>query len=117
MAASDEDQDMIGALRHRTQILIRSETPDGGYGTSEIFTELVTVWAQFIPLSGLKRYEAQSYGADITHKVLMRYRGDVTDRHWLLWNQRRFQIKTFRYLNEKTAWLELMVQEAETVLY
>jgi len=106
---------MIGTLRHRTQILIRSEEPDGGFGTTEVFTELTQVWAKFMPVSGLKRIEAQSYGADVTHKVLMRYRGDVTDRHWLSWNHRRFQIKTFRYLDEKTDWLELMVQEAETI--
>lgn len=106
---------MIGRLRHRTQILIRTEDPDAGFGTSETFSELANVWAQFIPLSGLKRIETQSYGADISHKVVMRYRGDVTDRHWLLWNNRRFQIKTFRYLNEKTDWLELMVQETETI--
>jgi SPP1 family predicted phage head-tail adaptor len=106
---------MIGRLRHRTQILIRTEDPDGGYGTDETFTELATVWAQFIPISGLKRIETQSYGADVSHKVCMRYRGDVTDRHWPEWNARRFQIKTFRYLDEKTDWLELTVQEAETV--
>lgn len=105
---------MIGRLRHRTRILVRSEVPDGGFGTSETFTELGTVWAQFISVSGLKRIEAQSYGADVTHKVLMRYRGDVTDRHWLEWNNRRFEIKTFRYLDEKFDWLELLVQEAET---
>lgn len=106
---------MIGRLRHRTQILIRAEDPDVGFGTSETFSELANVWAQFMPISGLKRIETQSYGADISHKVVMRYRGDVTDRHWLLWNNRRFQIKTFRYLDEKADWLELMVQEAETV--
>lgn len=106
---------MIGRLRHRTQILVRSEVPDGGFSTTETFTALTSVWAQFIPVSGLKRIETQSYGADITHKVLMRYRGDVTDRHWLEWNQRRFQIKTFRNLKEKTDWLELTVQEAETI--
>lgn len=104
---------MIGRLRHRTKILVRSEIPDGGFATTEAFTELATVWAQFMPVSGIKRIEAQSYGADVTHKVLMRYRGDVTDRHWLEWNNRRFEIKTFRYLDEKTDWLEFTVQEAE----
>jgi SPP1 family predicted phage head-tail adaptor len=106
---------MISRLRHRTQILIRTEDPDSGFGTDETFTVLATVWAQFIPVSGMKRLETQSYGTDITHKVLMRYRGDVTDRHWLEWNRRRFEIKTFRYLEEKTDWLELTVQEAERV--
>lgn len=105
---------MIGRLRHRTKILIRSEVPDSAFSTTESFTELASVWAQFIPISGLKRIEAQSYGADVTHKVIIRYRGDVTDQHWLEWNLRRFQIKTFRYLNEKNDWLELTVQEAET---
>jgi SPP1 family predicted phage head-tail adaptor len=104
---------MIGRLRYRTKILIRTEAPDEGYGTVETFTELVSVWAQFIPISGLKRIETTSYGTEVTHKVLMRYRGDVTDRHWLEWNNRRFEIKSFRYLDEKTHWLELMVQEAE----
>ncbi len=107
---------MIGRLRHRTRILIRSEDPDDGYGTEETFTELARVWAQFIPISGLKRIETTSYGTDITHKVLMRYQAEVTDRHWLEWNNRRFEIKSFRYLDEKTYWLELMVQEAETIL-
>ena len=107
---------MIGRLRHRVRILARTEDPDAGYGTSEQFTERATVWAQFSPISGLKRIEAKTYGAEVTHKVRMRYRGDVTDRHWLEWNQRRFQIKTFRYLDERTHWLELMVQEAETVV-
>lgn len=106
---------MIGRLRHRTKILTRIEIPDSEFGTIETFPELASIWAHFIPISGLKRIETQSYGADITHKVLMRYREDVTDQHWLEWNQRRFQIKTFRYLDEKTDWLELTVQEAETV--
>lgn len=106
---------MIGRLRHRTQILIRTEDPDAGYGTAETFTELVSVWAQFIPISGLRRIETTSYGTEVTHKVLMRYQDQVTDRHWLEWNNRRFEIKSFRYLDEKTNWLELMVQEAEKV--
>lgn len=104
---------MIGRLRHRTRILVRTEAPDAGYGTAETFTELVSVWSLFIPLSGLKRIETTSFGTEITHKVLMRYRGEVTDRHWLEWNNRRFEIKSFRYLDEKTDWLELTVQEAE----
>jgi SPP1 family predicted phage head-tail adaptor len=88
--------------------------PDDNFGTSETFTVLATIWAQFTPISGLKRIEAKAYGADVTHKVLMRYRGDVTNRHWLEWNNRRFDIQSFRYLDEKTDWLELMVQETET---
>lgn len=104
---------MIGRLRHRTKILARTETPDDLYGTVETFTELTSVWTQFIPISGLKRIETTSYGTEVTHKVLMRYRGDVTDRHWLEWDNRRFEIKSFRYLDEKTHWLELMAQEAE----
>lgn len=106
---------MIGRLRHRTSILVRSEEPDAGYGTAETFTEIASVWAQFIPISGLKRIETTSYGSEITHKVLMRYLGVVTDRHWLEWSNRRFEIKSFRYLQEKTNWLELLVQEAEKI--
>lgn len=105
---------MIGRLRHRAKILVRTEDPDAGFGTAETFTELISVWAQFIPISGLKRIETTSYGTEVTHKVLMRYRGEVTDRHWLEWNNRRFEIKSFRYFEEKTHWLELIVQEAES---
>jgi SPP1 family predicted phage head-tail adaptor len=102
-------------MRHRVRILTRSEAQSGTFTTSETFTTIVTVWGQLIPLSGLQKIDTKQIGEGVTHRILIRYRAEISDRHWLEIDGRRFDVKSFRVLDERERYLELMVEENETV--
>lgn len=66
-------------LRHRVVIQRPSETQstvDGSMGVS--WVTLATVWASIEPLSARDLIAAQAEGSQISARVIIRYRNDIT---------------------------------------
>ena len=73
-----------GQLRDRVAIQNRTTGFDSFGSESESFTTLDTVWAQVIPLTGTERHAAGQPEATLSHKVVIRYRNDVTPEQQLV---------------------------------
>lgn len=72
---------MIGALRHPLTLQEAVETPDGGGGFTTAWRNLPAspqVYAAIMPLSGQESLHFRKVAAETTHRIKLRYRGDVT---------------------------------------
>lgn len=105
-----------GELRERFKLYKRAETLDAtgrNFKTTEKFTLIDEVAGKVAPIKGLVRIDTKQIGQQVTHRMWIRYRTDITDRNWIVWDGRRFNIRDFQPVNERKRFLELLVEEVE----
>jgi SPP1 family predicted phage head-tail adaptor len=85
-----------GELKHRLTLEEPVETPDGAGGVTRSYATVTTLWAAVTPVAARASVEAASLAATITHRILIRWRDDVTTRHRLRDGARIFRIAALR---------------------
>ena len=103
--------EIASRLRQRVTIEQPSESADGAGGTTRSWTTLATVWAELLPLRGAENLLAFQQQAELTHRVTLRYRDDVTTAMRLSYDSRVFNIRSTRNVEERDQLLELLVEE------
>lgn len=105
----------IGALRHTVEIWEETETRDAAGGVVKTWSKKATRKAAIEPLKGREFFEAQQLGAEITHKVTMRYYDglDSTD-HRLRFGTRVFNIMAPPINVDERNWKHLLMCKETT---
>lgn len=101
-----------GKLRHLVDLQNRQDVDDDLGG-------VVTTWATFSasqrgmlkPLTGTEIQRAGRLEANITHKLYMRYRTDLTAAHSVLYEGRRMQVRAVIDIEERKRWIEVSLEE------
>ena len=70
-----------GDLSRRLVLQAPVETDDGEGGVTRGYTTVTTLWAQVAPQSSGADVAADSLGASLHYRIVIRYRDDVTTRH------------------------------------
>lgn len=96
-----------GQLRERITIQQAVETPDGGGGSSVVWTDLATLWAEVRPLSGRERLQAQQIEASVDYRVTIRYRSDVDAGMRVVWGALTMNIRAVYNEDRKRKYLTL----------
>lgn len=71
----------IGALNRRLTLEAPVETPDGAGGVTRDYTDAATLWAQVTAVSASADATADSLGALLRVRIVMRARSGMTTRH------------------------------------
>ncbi|MBS0536880.1 MAG: head-tail adaptor protein [Proteobacteria bacterium] len=71
----------IGALDRRLILLAPVETPDGASGVTRSYDAVATVWGSVTPLAARADVAADSRGASLRVRIVIRFRDGVTTRH------------------------------------
>ena len=79
-----------GDLNRRLVLLAPVESDDGAGGVMRDYEIVTTLWAQVLPLTARADVAAESLGAALRTRIVIRKRDDVTTRH-------RFQDGTHVY--------------------
>lgn len=70
-----------GRLRHRVTLRNRVETQDATTGALSVtWTDVATVWAAVEPLSAREFIAAQAVSSQVTTRITIRFRDDVTPK-------------------------------------
>jgi SPP1 family predicted phage head-tail adaptor len=85
-----------GELRHRLVLEAPVDTPDGAGGAERTYATVATIWAAVVPVSARGDVAADSLGADVTHRIIIRARTDVSTRHRLRDGARILRIVALR---------------------
>jgi SPP1 family predicted phage head-tail adaptor len=72
-----------GDLNRRLVLQASSETGDGAGGVTRAYTMVTTLWAQVLPLTMIADTVADSLGASLRYRIVIRKRDGVTLRHRL----------------------------------
>ena len=101
-----------GKLRHRVQIIVRSEAVDEYGAPAPVVTVEATVWASVEPLRGREYFDAAQHQLEVTHRIRMRYRDlDPKDR-LIRFDGRDFRVEAVINHEERGESLELLCVEA-----
>lgn len=71
----------IGDLNRRLAMQAPSESDDGAGGVTRGYTAVTTLWAQVTPQSARADVDADTLGAALRFRIVIRNRADVTTRH------------------------------------
>ena len=107
-------------LRHRLVLQQEVRTPDESGGFTREWQDVAALWAEVIPLGGSESrqnmaskefFMAGQLQAQVSHRVLLRYRDGVTTAMRLVFGERVFNIRSVISPHEGREQLELLVQE------
>lgn len=101
----------IGALRRRLRIEAPQRSPDGGGGAVVDWQLVAEVWARIAPVSGRERAYAEQIAAEVSHRITIRYRGDVEPRMRLCADDRVFAIEAVFDPDERRRRLVCLARE------
>lgn len=105
----------VGEMRHRITVYTRSQIEEsGGAGTYTAFVEVARLWAEFISISGLVRYDTKQIGTEVTHRITIRYYPLISSENWVKLNNRNFEIINVVNVGERNQYLQLMCREVFT---
>lgn len=103
----------IGDMRHRITFQQPIKTPDGYKGHTEKWQDLIDVWASVEPLSGREYFYAHQIKAEVTHRVKIRYRVDITEKMRIKHRDRVLEIESIIDLKERREILEILCREVK----
>ncbi len=101
----------ISKLRHRLMLEAPEDEPDGAGGVVRIWSPLGQVWAAIEPLGARDAVIADKRIGTLTHRVVLRYRDDLTLNHRFRLGPRIFTPRTLRDTAEDGRFLECLVAE------
>lgn len=91
---------MRGALRTRLTLETPVDTPDDIGGMIRTYTPLTSVWAAIEPLSATRIWQAQQAEQQISHRITLVFRADLTADMRLRFGARVFEIQAAYDLDE-----------------
>ncbi len=106
-------RELASRLRQRITIQAESEAADGMGGSTVSWVNVATVWAELLPLrtGAVERLNEFQLSERITHRIVMRYRNDVTAKHRISYAGRVFNIRAVRNVEEQGIILEILAEE------
>lgn len=100
-----------GRLRKRVSIQQPVQAVNA-YGERIVtWSTVATVWAAVEPLRGREMFDAEQVQAEISHRVILRYRSGLDSTYRLLLASRVLQIQTVIDVDERHRELHLMCRE------
>ena len=102
----------IGALNRRLVLEAPAETGDGAGGVVRTYEAVATLWAQVTPVSARVDVAADSLGAALRHRIVIRARPVITTRHRLRDGARVYRIMSLRESADRR-FLEIDAEERE----
>lgn len=103
----------IGDLRHRVVLQKKEITVDELKQQTENWTDIASVWAAIEPLSGREYFAARQLNEEVSVKITIRYRDDVTSDNRLVFNNKVFEVLSVIDPRERGKTLILMCREVE----
>ncbi|MGJ0741436.1 phage head closure protein [Enterococcus casseliflavus] len=112
-----QHSDNPGNLNKRVELLKREARDNGAGGKRSDSLKWVLVdqnskvWASIEPLSSDEKFRMNRLESEITHRITIRYRKDITRSNRLRYKGREFQIESAVNWQERDRFLVLIVKE------
>lgn len=100
-----------GELRHKVTLQQMSTTRDSFGAVVETWADVATVWAAIEPAGGRETLAGQEVTAEVTHRVRIRYRADVTPEMRANFQGRVFDIQAVLNVDGRGRELHLLCKE------
>jgi SPP1 family predicted phage head-tail adaptor len=116
MAISRAKTYNIGRLKRLAELQAYTTASDGMGGSFATWGKVADVYCDIMPLSGRELLEFGAVTANVSHRIIMRYRANLTPDNRLVWDSRYFNIKSVLNLDEESKIIEMLaVEEVQNV--
>lgn len=105
----------IGKLRHRLEIWEPARSPDGSGGFSRSEAKVGDVWGELVPLGEMQILQYAKLEQIRSHKCQIRYRNDIEDGWYLVYDGRKFYIEAIQVVREDRNFMDLSLREGGPV--
>ena len=95
-----------GNLRHRITFQLQDLEQD-----MEVWNDICTTWANIRPIAGKEYFQAETINSELTHKIISRYKKEITPDMRVVYQNRIFYIQSIINDYEKNITLQLMCRE------
>jgi SPP1 family predicted phage head-tail adaptor len=102
---------VVSQMNKRVTIQTETQISDGQGGQTASWVSGATVWAKIEPVKAWERMQAMQLQAPVTHKIIIRYRSDVTSRSRFLYGSRVLDIVEVINPMEANQFLEIKAIE------
>lgn len=109
---------MIGAMRHRITFQQEVQVADdgGGYALSwEDIDETPDMWADVRPMSAGESLQYHKLTTTATHKIIIRYRSDITADMKILHGSLVYNIRSILNKDARGRFLEILAEEGVAI--
>lgn len=103
--------DVVSKMKRRVTIQNVSMVSDDQGGFTETWTDGATIWAGVEPASGYEKFQAMQMQTPITHKILTRYRSDLTTSSRLKLGSRILWVQEALNVGEESRFLSIKATE------
>jgi SPP1 family predicted phage head-tail adaptor len=100
-----------GTLRHRIKIQRQTYTPDGLGGGANTWSDYAEIRAFIKPKSGNEKLYSMRLESEVTHRIFIRYRDDLTTTDRINFNGRLMQIRALINIEEANRFIEIYADE------
>jgi len=103
-----------GWLRHRVTVEAASAAGDEAGGETRSWSTFATAWARIEPVEAREKTVGAHLVGVVSHRVTLRWRGDLTAAMRIAYRGRHFRIRTLGDPDETRRYLELGCEEEAT---
>lgn len=105
-----------GRLRHRLYLQQSTQTRTASGGYEDGWATIATIWGAVEPLKGREFFENAQVEGDVTHRIVIRSRAEVTTKHRFIHieKNRVFNVVSVINPNERDISMEIMAKESVT---
>lgn len=82
----------VGRMNKKITFMEYTDTPDELGQSKQGYEEYKTVWASVEPISSKEIIEAGKYEGEISHRIYIRFRNDITTDMLIKYKDRKFEI-------------------------
>ena len=104
-----------GELRAVVKLQNRVQAPDASNSLTTTYTDIATVRAKVVAISGGLIVDGVQTEERATHRFFIRWRSDRGDWDWLEFDSRRFRVVSVRDPDERGKWMEILAEEERDV--
>ena len=103
----------LASLRHRMTLETPQRTDDGGGGAVVTWQPVAVVWAGLMALRGNEALRYDRLTGTVTHRIIIRYRSDVTPEMRFTRAGRAFDIRAVLDMEGRRRWLHCLCEEQD----
>ncbi len=102
-------------FRHYLTLQKKVTVSDSMGGGSTTWSKANSFWGKITPLSASQNFFAQQLRHSVTHRLVMRFHNslNITIDNRITWQNRTFQIRSIRNIEERNRFLSLDLMEGE----
>ena len=113
----------IGKMRQKLQIQRFTKTPDGGGGSTVVFSKVADIFAQIMPKDAKENLFGDQMREVTSHVIMIRYRRDLSHADRIIQEHfrdgvkhtRTFAIKGIKNINNEFKYMQIAAQEGAGV--